>query len=1180
MAEKPKELNFDKDIAKFTERQTEANNGIDSGLYKFILYGGALGGGKAIDVNTPIATPDGWKPMGEMVVGDKVFSENGIPCNVVWVSDVIREETYKLTFSDGSEIIAGTNHEWFTETNKDRQKLLRRGSEYREQRKVKRPSRGIGKRPDLSEANSNRTYDYLDKPVSTIKTTKELFETLKDGEQTNHAIYVCKALELPDERLEMPPYVLGAWLGDGCSTAGQISGIDTEILDYVKGEGYEVTDHANIYSHGIIGLLPQLKKLGVYNDKHIPTEYLRGSKEQRLLLLQGLMDTDGYCDTRGQCEIQLVNKRLIDDVYELICSLGIKVQIRVGRATLYGKDCGEKYRLKFLTELPVFRLTRKLERQKMSGFRGTHNRRYIVDIQPIEPVPLKCIQVDSPSHLYLAGKSMIPTHNSYWLRWTLVRLLMIYFQKYGLKWVQVMLACEDYPQLKDRQLSKIEREFPPWLGKGYSDHKVYGRCFILSPEYGSGVICFRNLDDPSKYQSAEFAAAGIDELTKNDYDTFTEIRKRLRWTGIPDDECLLLGATNPGGIGHGYCKALWVDKIYPDEFKEPYDYSAKFCYIPAKADDNPHLDEGYWRMLHTLPQHQRAAFRDGSWDTYVGQALQEWSRVHHVIKPLPVPENSPKFMTFDWGFGAPFSVGWWWLDADGRFYRFAEWYGWNGTPNQGLRLADSEIAQGIIKREESMGFKRRIENNKVVFDPFLRFCDPTCLNRKPNYQGGGQGRSTSDEFRAEGLVLRPGDPRRDLKLRQFHQRLLVEKDEKTGQFRTPMMQVYDSCIHFIRTIPNIVVNPNNVEDIDCFVAGTLISTPKGDTPVENIQVGDLVKTPIGNRKVIKAGISGKSERVITVVLSTNTKLTGTANHCVYVKGKGLVELQKLTNNDELEIDTTNIGAVWQIKRLFITVSNIARAIVGTITDQTERISSSAIWSYIDRYIKTIMDLFQKDAIFTTLTTTQTTTPSKTLSPCQHYYMQHIMGNYLTQYPQLEIGQVQNVEKKYCEKTQKKWWKIQKKENFRVEIVELLLRLNILQNNFATTVKKAGERLRRYVPSAVMNILDAMVADINRKRVHIVAVGNYEEATVYKLTVEETHLYYANGILVTNTDGEDHCYDEAALLCMARPMQMSGANKWKDTLEKEAKRPKNLTDIAALERENIFNQNSTEYGAFY
>lgn len=422
---------------------------------------------------------------------------------------------------------------------------------------------------------------------------------------------------------------------------------------------------------------------------------------------------------------------------------------------------------------------------------------------------------------------------SYFLRWIALRLLMVWFQVKGLKGVQIMLACEDYPSLKDRQLSKISREFPAWLGRMYTDHKDYGRCFVLAPEYGGGVLCFRNLDDPSKYQSSEWAAILVDELTKNDVETFTHLRMRLRWPGLKDEECPFIGATNPGGIGHNYVKALWMDKNFPIEFEKPIDYRSMFAYVPSKAEDNPFLDAAYWQMLGTLPPHLRAAFKDGSWDVFVGQAFQEWSRAYHVIEPPKplVPEGRPLYMTFDWGFGKPFSVGWWWIDSDGRKYRFNEWYGWSGTPDQGIRLTDSEIAEGIIKREQAMGFTVEQGTSPKVINPQItRLCDPTCFNKKPDYKGGGQGPSTAEIFMNMGLQMRPGDPSRVLKWRQFHEHLRVPKQEARiatreemtdivgvplviGQER-PMLQVYSNCIHFIRTVPSLIVDPNNIEDVE------------------------------------------------------------------------------------------------------------------------------------------------------------------------------------------------------------------------------------------------------------------------------------------------------------------------------------------------------------------------------
>ena len=415
---------------------------------------------------------------------------------------------------------------------------------------------------------------------------------------------------------------------------------------------------------------------------------------------------------------------------------------------------------------------------------------------------------------------------SYFLRWVAVRLLVIYGQVYGIRNVAVMLACEDYPSLKDRQIQKVAREFPSWLGRMYVDHKEYGRCFILHEDFGSGVICFRNLDDPSKYQSSEWAAILVDELTKNGLDTFTDLRMRLRWPGIPDMACPFIGATNPGGIGHAFVKSLWMDKVFPDEFLKPVDYSGAFGYIPSKAEDNPYLDEAYWAGLQTLPPHLRAAFRDGSWDLFKGQVFQEWSRNHHVIDPLKFthkdgverlsPEGVPVYMTFDWGFGAPFSVGWWWVDSDGRKYRFSEWYGWGGSPTVGMRLADTEIAAGIIKREQIMGYCVESEQLGLkVYNPQItRLCDPTCFNKKPDYRGGGQMPSTAEVFMNCGLRLQPGDPSRVLKWRQFHEHLKIQRDEDGNVNGVPLLQIYSSCNHFIRTVPSLVIDPNNVEDVD------------------------------------------------------------------------------------------------------------------------------------------------------------------------------------------------------------------------------------------------------------------------------------------------------------------------------------------------------------------------------
>lgn len=427
------------------------------------------------------------------------------------------------------------------------------------------------------------------------------------------------------------------------------------------------------------------------------------------------------------------------------------------------------------------------------------------DLANFTPRQLEALAA-TDSHKYVLFGGALGGGKSYFLRWFGARRLMQLFQ-WGFPKAVGMLACEDYPALKDRQISKIEVEFPAWLGRLHTDHKAYGRCFILEEEYGGGVLCLRNLDDTSKYQSAEFAFVLVDELTKNAYEKFTFLRSRLRWSGLPDNKCIFVAATNPGGIGHSWVKQFWMDKDFPPEWVSPIDFRGQFAYIPSKADDNPNLDAAYWATLQTLPENLRKAFRDGDWNIFLGQAFPDFSKQTHVIPWREIPPGAPLYMTYDWGFGKPFSIGWWWVDGEGAVYRFAEWYGWNGTADTGLRLSDSEVATGIREREKNLG----IDGREIV-----RLSGHDCFSKRPDYKGGGQGPSTAEVFAQHGLFLVCGDPTRNLKIRQFRERIRIPKDgEDSSHPGRPMLYVYDSCKDgFIRTIPNLIMDERNIEDVD------------------------------------------------------------------------------------------------------------------------------------------------------------------------------------------------------------------------------------------------------------------------------------------------------------------------------------------------------------------------------
>lgn len=380
------------------------------------ILGGAAGGGKALALDTAIPTPSGWTTMGEINPGDDLFAEDGSICTVIAATEIMTDRPcYEVEFSDGSVIVADREHLWLTMTNADREAAHKRTDGFRAARRAVRPRRGTGASPYMVERNSRLAAlaPKLAPPGGSIRTTADVAATLRIGIRANHAVAVAGALQADHATLPLSPYLLGVWLGDGTTISGSITSADREIPAAFEAEGFVVSKRADKYGYGILGLQTVLRTTGVLGNKHIPAAYLRASPGQRLALLQGLMDTDGHCTDRGHSEFTTTRKELLDGVLELVLSLGIKAVAREGIAMLNGRTIGPKWRIKFVTDLPTFRLPRKLDRQKRIGFRGPHARRYIVDCRPIESVPVRCISVSSPSRCYLAGRTMIPTHNSY-----------------------------------------------------------------------------------------------------------------------------------------------------------------------------------------------------------------------------------------------------------------------------------------------------------------------------------------------------------------------------------------------------------------------------------------------------------------------------------------------------------------------------------------------------------------------------------------------------------------------------------------------------------------------------------------------------------------------------------------------------------------------------------------------
>jgi phage terminase large subunit len=377
------------------------------------------------------------------------------------------------------------------------------------------------------------------------------------------------------------------------------------------------------------------------------------------------------------------------------------------------------------------------------------------------------------THRYTLFGGAAGPGKSYWLRWYMIRKLIRWAKQYGLKGIRAGLFCEDYPSLKDRHVSKLQYEYPEWLGK-LKDSISNGLCFELAPEYGSGIIALRNLDDPSKYLSSEFALIGIDELTRNEEEIFDKLRSRLRWTGIEDTR--FIAATNPGGIGHAWVKKRWIDRDFDPNEVEP----EEFCYVPALPTDNPYLAESYLNALKSLPDALRQAYLEGSWSVFAGQFFNEWRETRHVVDPYTIPDSWRRIRCIDHGRAAPTACLWGAIDHDGRVHWYREYY-----------------RAGVDADVNAREINRLSAGERYWFTVM----DSAC------YSKTGTGETIAEIYHRNGVVAEPSPKDRHAGWALFHEYLRGDEHE-------PGMVFFRTCVNAIKSIPTLVHDDHDAEDLD------------------------------------------------------------------------------------------------------------------------------------------------------------------------------------------------------------------------------------------------------------------------------------------------------------------------------------------------------------------------------
>ena len=377
---------------------------------------------------------------------------------------------------------------------------------------------------------------------------------------------------------------------------------------------------------------------------------------------------------------------------------------------------------------------------------------------------------------------------------------------------KALILRKTFPQLAEL-IDKTLNYYP----RAYPKARYNGGTHTWTFPSGAKIIfgAMQYTKDRVKYQGQAYDFIAFDELTHFTFEEYSYLFGRNRPNG-PGTRCYIRATANPGGAGHGWVKERFITAAPPMHpiseeisWREPdgtvRTRQQKRIFVPSSVFDNPALlrnDPQYVQRLASMPEAERKALLYGDWDTFSGQVFTEWrndsehyeDRINtHVIAPFRVPRDWAIWCGLDWGYSRPFSVGWYAVDRERRMYRIREYYGCTGTPNQGVRMEPAEVAREIrrIEAEDPNLKDRRISR---VGDPAIWGSDGT--------------ESIGALMERERVYFERGDHARIDGKMQVHHRLAFD------EAGVPMLYVFSTCRHFIRTVPALVYDEKDVEDID------------------------------------------------------------------------------------------------------------------------------------------------------------------------------------------------------------------------------------------------------------------------------------------------------------------------------------------------------------------------------
>lgn len=361
----------------------------------------------------------------------------------------------------------------------------------------------------------------------------------------------------------------------------------------------------------------------------------------------------------------------------------------------------------------------------------------------------------------------------------------------GIPNLKALLLRRTFPELYRNHILELQRELPKEAYK-YNEQKhtfTFGNGSVLE----MGSVQYEG--DVFNYQGAEYERIGIDEAGQFSQFMFDNFRTNLR-SVRPDVRLQMYLGSNPGGVGHGWLKRLFLDKEF-EKGENPEEYR----YIPAKVYDNLILMKNqpdYVKELETLPEDLRRAYLEGDWDVFSGQVFSEWRRDKHVTDyyPFPLEEAQERVISFDWGYNDHGAAVFLAKGKDGRVFQYREIYQNRKNPDEWaeeLALAAQVLPVSFINLPHDC-FSRQQGHDSIaeVFKRVFQKMGVSIPIRRAD--------SLSKGARANGLAL-------------FHMWLSTAPDGD------PYFQIHQSCKNTVRSLPELVYkqqgdNTSNSEDVD------------------------------------------------------------------------------------------------------------------------------------------------------------------------------------------------------------------------------------------------------------------------------------------------------------------------------------------------------------------------------